>query len=296
MKRNFIVLSILIISSLVEAQEEFFKYEVKRQDTLSHILYELKFPKIYGKNGYLKKVVALNNLNGQENNLSPGQVIVIPKYSLIENNRDLASVQVVEKNKEEIKEEVKFTKKFKETFHFSFFLKSLELKSKGSDLGGYNATVGTKDFYGIKLSTKYDGSEAFTSFSKVKFETRGANVSVVGSEVSFFEFGLSKKIEISNRIFASLGAESRKIFYTKAYTQNNFKIESQGSLSPKAEIKFGDLKVEYLPILSSGYEVRLFSQYGDKVQVKYGVSHAEYKIQNNENRSLSFEMSVEVGF
>jgi hypothetical protein len=40
--------------------EEYIHYQVKKKDYLSSILYSLDIAPIYGKKGYLKKVIALN--------------------------------------------------------------------------------------------------------------------------------------------------------------------------------------------------------------------------------------------
>lgn len=59
LKKQIFLLLISFLSCSLHA-EEFIHYKVKKKDYLSSILYSLDIAPIYGKRGYLKKVVALN--------------------------------------------------------------------------------------------------------------------------------------------------------------------------------------------------------------------------------------------
>lgn len=278
------------------ADVTFVNYVVQHKESLSEILHTMGYKKIYGKNGILNKVIALNNLNDRANVIHPGQTIKIPDVEMIAPvERSVASLPsiVVENNISQ------------EKISGTLFVKSMQFTSHGSDLGGYTANIETEKYYGLKLDSTFNSYNAFISISSLKFSTTDSSVTVAGQNHTNLEFGLVNNYLVNPQMFIKYGVESRRIFYTNAITYNNFTIKTENAIQPMLGVNYKLINFSLLPIMTfnsgiptkfSGNEVRLSSEYGQKRIIQFGTSYSTYEIENNKNSTLVFDISIKTDF
>ncbi len=75
------MLLVFLILNFARAEEkiDYFRYEVKKKDTVSDLLYSLKMKPIYGPGNYLERTLVKNNLSeSKAKNLEKGDILYIP--------------------------------------------------------------------------------------------------------------------------------------------------------------------------------------------------------------------------
>ncbi|MEA9357685.1 hypothetical protein SHI21_15755 [Bacteriovorax sp. PP10] len=254
-KKGMCTLLVLSLNTPVFA-EEYFHYQVQKNDYLSNILQSLRLVPIYGKNGYLNEVISLNKgkIKNNGNLIRVGTQLILPLKAI---GKDVASSEEVKETTEDIKEAAVVNKVAEpvepvepvvinqSTDQYSFFklspmFTSLAIESTNDTrFGGTKASNTTQYGVGIRgewrIVMRPDLSlNTFFSMSSLKFYD---DTAYALTDTSFIRtsYGIGGQYGINSvsRIESSL--EMNQNYFQDVVTPANIQIRSMSQVELKTQ-------------------------------------------------------------
>jgi hypothetical protein len=263
--------------------EEYFHYQVQKNDYLSNILQSLRLVPIYGKNGYLNEVISLNKkkIKSRGDLIRVGTQLVLPLKAI---GKEVASSEEVKETAEDIKETAEVNKVAEPVainqssdqysyFKLSPMFTSLSVESTDDvHFGGTTASNSTKDGIGIRgewrIVMRPDLSlNTFFSMSSLNFYEDSAYALTDTSFVrTSYGVGGQYGINSVSRIESSL--QMNQNYFLDVVTPANIQIRSMSQV---------ELRTQYNRNLFTMGLVK--SEWGAGGLLILPASHGQYKAQ-----------------
>jgi hypothetical protein len=223
--------------------EEYFHYQVQKNDYLSNILQSLRLVPIYGKNGYLNEVISLNKkkIKSRGNLIRVGTQLVLPLKAI---GKEVASTEEVKETAEieKVAEPVAITQSSDQYSYFKLSPMFSMLSVESTDnvhFGGTTATNSTKDGIGVRgewrIVMRPDLSlNTFFSMSSFKFYD-DSTYALNDTRFVRTSYGVGGQYGINSvsRIDSSL--EMNQNYFLDVVTPTNIQIRSMSQVELKTE-------------------------------------------------------------
>lgn len=222
-------------------------YQIQEGDTLSDIIYQKDLKPIYGKNGYLNKIIKLNRdiLKKKGSLLLVGQLIQLPDDKM--ENKEVAAKEVV--NPSEVKQVLAdqsiaavpqgiavLLAPSNDHHPYSYFklspyFSSLKVDSTNlSKFGGTNVTLLSKKGVGVggSWNIAYDEKKTFFGFASMEYYSLIDDPSYTfnKSTQSRMHFGMGALFQTSPELELSTSFAMREISFLDVRTPSNIDVSS----------------------------------------------------------------------
>jgi len=240
-KIRFLIINFFIIASISNIA---WSYIVKKGDTLSSIAKKNIFKKVYGQNGSLKKILALNPHIVNDHFIKPGQNIVISESNIIDLPKSAAitdaayesksyvinNVKNVERSPQEVPTErsSSFTSSFRRRASLAItpYYSMTALSSKDNNSGSEDI-VSSLYNTGVTGSYIQEWSKGFQSAVNLKmgmiaFENPSNSVKTLLDKHKFISgLGLETNHALNEKLHLKLSAEyGKELFIRSASTRS----------------------------------------------------------------------------
>lgn len=210
-------------------------YQIQEGDTLSDIIYKKNIKPIYGKFGYLQKIIHLNKsvIRGDGSFIRIGDFIELPDDETLE--RPIAQIEKDQK-KVNVRRPSSIHKELNDNYPYSYFrlspnFSSLKINSVNqSKFGGTNTTIFSKTGVGIDASwnISYDEKKTYFGFASMEYYTlfSDPNIHFNRSSLTRFHFGAGAKAQCLPDFELIVKASVREVGFLDVTTPANVDVNS----------------------------------------------------------------------
>jgi LysM repeat protein len=303
LKNSYIFITALGVASSAGA------YIVQKDDTLSSIAYKNISTKVYGKDGSLEAILALNPQIKDSNFIKPGQFINIGEIKnvaavVIPTVRNIAedSQNYVEVNNSEMADNDTLSFKGVALWALTPFYNITNL-SATDNVTGSDSVVASKYHVGINASYVQDWSKDFQTainlkLASIAFEEPASSTNTLKDTSKFLStIGLETNHNLSEKTHLKLGASYGKELFIRAASTTSTAIDAVNisSISSKLSYDIKDLSPLTLGV-SVSYAAKMPTKV-DTYKLKFGHEYgASLYLKQLTGKSQNSNIQTELGY